>query len=520
MWGLIFVLFSLLSLVIYFVLIPIVNYFNDSKGLRKFPNFSFWSGISDLSFIWEAHRGFRSKTLLQAHQKHRVVRIGPNSLSYGDPRAIKDIYGHGTKCIKDRFYSVLSGTHCHLADVVDRSEHARKRKVLSSAYAVKNLEEWEYKVADMTNRLIRAFDARCTAPIAHGQRPKKEDLYVDYRMWSNLFTIAAIANIGLSEDIHFLEQGNDLIVSERMDGASQRVHFRECLYSTAWAQSNLIWAYDWYKTLVRISKMISPTYRQKWRLNKYWDGIVYNRATTRLKRHQDGEKLDDFFSVLMEDKSGNPNNLEWGEIVAEISIMMNAGSDTTGIALSNILFLLLKNPDCLAKLRAELDSVLDKDDVVAPYDKVRHLPYLRACLDEGMRILPPVSFGLPRRTPPEGTTILGDFIAGDTSVSMSAYVVHHNPTIFPEPEVYRPERWLGDAGKELQPYFVAFSTGARGCIGRNISYLEQTILVASLVYRFNFALPSSDWEPTRRETTTLGSGPVPLKVWRREFGNV
>lgn len=518
MLGLIFFAISLSSLIIYFILLPVVYYFRDPKGLRKFPNLTLWSAVSDLPFIWEAHRGFRSKALLQAHQKHPVIRIGPNSLSYGDPRAIKDIYGHNTRCIKDRFYSELSGTHRHLADVVDKSEHARKRKVLASAYAVKNLEEWEYKVADMTDRLIRAFDAQCTAPIAQSQRPKEEDLTVDYRMWTNLFTIAAIANIGLSEDIHFLENGNDLITSERMDGTLKKAHFRECLYGTAWAQSNLIWAYDWYRVLVRISKVISPTYRQKWRLNKDWDGIVYNRATTRLKRYQAGEKLSDFFSVLMEDKAGNPNNLEWGEIVAEISIMMNAGSDTTAIALNNTMFLLLKNPTCLVKLREELDSVLDDDEVVAPYDKVKHLPYLRACLDESMRILPPVAFGLPRRTPPEGTAILGDFIPGDTSVSMSAYVVHHNPTIFQDPEVYRPERWLGDAGKELQPYFVAFSTGARGCIGRNISYLEQTVLVASLVHRFDFALPSPGWEPTRRETTTLGSGPMPLKVWRREIG--
>lgn len=50
--------------------------------------------------------------------------------------------------------------------------------------------------------------------------------------------------------------------------------------------------------------------------------------------------------------------------------------------------------------------------------------------------------------------------------------------------------WLGDAGKELRPYFVAFSAGARGCIGRNISYLEQTVLLASLIHRFEFALSS------------------------------
>src|ERR1700709_1598088 len=186
--------------IIYFVILPLFQYFRDKKGLRKFPNLSTFSGLSDLPFIFEAHKGFRSSTLLKAHSKHPVVRIGPNSLSYSDPRAIKDIYGHNTPCSKDLFYSTLSGSHYHLADVVDKSEHARKRKVLASAYAIKNLEGWEYKISDLTRRIMMAFDDRCTAPPKPGTLPSTEDLTVDYRHWTNLFTISAIATIGLSED--------------------------------------------------------------------------------------------------------------------------------------------------------------------------------------------------------------------------------------------------------------------------------------------------------------------------------
>ena len=65
-----------------------------------------------------------------------------------------------------------------------------------------------------------------------------------------------------------------------------------------------------------------------WKLSHDWNDIVLHRATQRLKRYQAGEKLDDFFSALMKDKEGSPNNPEWGEIVAEIAIMMNAGSGT------------------------------------------------------------------------------------------------------------------------------------------------------------------------------------------------
>ncbi|CAK7201048.1 hypothetical protein SEUCBS139899_003749 [Sporothrix eucalyptigena] len=421
---------------------------------------------------------------------------------------------------KDRFYSVLAGSHYHLADVVDKPEHARKRKMMAAAYALKNLEEWEHKVADKTVRFLRAADTVCTAPLPMGQtHPDVADLAFDYRSYTNFFTLDAIADIGLSELLGFLDAGDDECDAEdRTDGSLRRVKFREALYATARAQSEIVWAYDWYKFNVWLSKLLSPRYFSRlWKLNENWNDIVYHRATKRLSRYDKGEKLSDFFQVLMEDqRSGQPHNLEWGELVAETSIMMNAGSDTTALAMANVMYLLLKNPGALCKLRAEVDAALLPDEAVAPYQKVKYLPYLRAVLDEALRVIPPTTFGLPRRTPAEGLTIGGQFVPGDTSVSISAYVAHRDASLFPEPEAFRPERWLGDEAKALQSGFIPFSTGARGCIGRNISYLEQTVLLASVVHRYELALTSPDWEPERVEGTTYQMGKMPVKIWRRD----
>lgn len=59
-----------------------------------------------------------------------------------------------------------------------------------------------------------------------------------------------------------------------------------------------------------------------WKVGETWNDIVYHVAKKRLARYRAGEKLDDFFQALMEDKSGNAHNSEWGEIVAEVSISM------------------------------------------------------------------------------------------------------------------------------------------------------------------------------------------------------
>jgi hypothetical protein len=84
-------LFALLafSFISYFIVWPVVDYFRDPKGLRKYPNLNFLSGITDLAFVYESHKGFRSHALLKAHQNSPVIRIGPNSLSYSDLAAIK-----------------------------------------------------------------------------------------------------------------------------------------------------------------------------------------------------------------------------------------------------------------------------------------------------------------------------------------------------------------------------------------------------------------------------------------------
>ncbi|KAJ4249055.1 hypothetical protein NW762_012387 [Fusarium torreyae] len=502
---------------IYFIIYPFILYLKDSKGLRRFPNMSTFSGMSNLPFMALAHGGARSTHLAKLHKTEPIIRTGPNTLSFSGGQAIKDIYGHGTPCTKDGSYIVGAGTHYHLADVVDKPDHARKRKVLSSAYALKNLEGWEYKVADKVQRMMDHFDKVCTAPLPKGvQYPDPKDVNLDFRAWSNFFSLDAIADIGLSEKLGLLDRGHDRVEAQETCGTVYEANLRECLYPTARKQSYLLWTYDHYKLLNKLSNVI-PFYRKMSEAAKGWDGIVLRRAQLRLERYQKGEKLDDFFQALMEDKSGHPHNLEWGEIVAEINIMMNAGSVTTAIALANILYQLLLNPRAMELLRQELDSVLDPDEVVAPYDKVKHLPYLRACLDESLRLWPPTPQGLGRQTPPEGSTIMGQYIPGNTSVSVSALVAHRDESIYPEAEKFIPERFLGDKGKELQSHFITFSAGARGCIGRNISYLEQAVCLASVVHRYEFALPVG-FELKREETMNHILGPMPVKVWRRDLG--
>ncbi|KAK7513188.1 hypothetical protein IWZ03DRAFT_47855 [Phyllosticta citriasiana] len=175
------------------------------------------------------------------HKNHPVIRAGPNTLQYGDTRAIKDNYGHNTKCTKDGQYKDTAGEYFQIADVIDRKDHARKYKYLSAAYAVKNLEGWEAKVTDKTVKLMAHMDKCCTDPLQEGETiPKTEDINLDWRKSANYFGLDAIADIGLSERLGLLDTDDDRVTCTRPGGSKFTCHFRECLYDNARKQSYIV----------------------------------------------------------------------------------------------------------------------------------------------------------------------------------------------------------------------------------------------------------------------------------------
>ncbi|GKZ39166.1 hypothetical protein AbraIFM66950_012003 [Aspergillus brasiliensis] len=513
-----YTLLALLTPTIYYIFFkPLISYLLNRKSLNKYTPYSPLCAITNIAWCLETWRGsIRSAKLAAMHKIHPVIRIGPNSLSYGHPDAYADIYGHGTKCVKDTFYQTEKTTHFNLGNVIEKAEHTRKRKMLAVAFSARNVQRWEFKVANAVKEFIRACDRHCTVPLEEGCIPDSRDLRFDFRTWSNFFTIDAIGDIALSERLGLLTAGDDDVTAETIEGREYTASYRDCLHASKIAHTRIAFADKWYHFNSRYTTRLIPSYRKLWKLADGWNDIVHYHASKRLKRYLAGEKLDDIFQYMLHNKDGHALNLEWGEMAAETAVILDAGSATTAIALNNVIYWLLRNPSCLARLQEEIDQVLDPEDIVAPYDKVKNLPYLQACLDESLRITPPFSYNLPRRTPPEGAYILGEFVSGNTTVSMSSYVAHRDEEAFPEAEKYIPERWLDGKRKNIQSNFVPFSAGSRGCIGRNISYLEQTVLVASVVHRYEFSLPSPGWEQDRVEVTNLLPGPLPLKVWLRE----
>ena len=132
----------------------------------------------------------------------------------------------------------------------------------------------------------------------------------------------------------------------------------------------------------------------------------------------DGE--DDLCSKLLTNSKGEDLSLSADEILAECSVMMNTGTDTTTAALTNTLCLLYEHPDILAKLRQELDGAAPHYEVTS-CESIAKLPCLRASIKESLRVWPASSLDLPRVLPGGRRAIAGRLSKGSTiSWSMRA----------------------------------------------------------------------------------------------------
>ncbi|RYP09325.1 hypothetical protein DL764_001372 [Monosporascus ibericus] len=185
------------------------------------------------------------------------------------------------------------------------------------------------------------------------------------------------------------------------------------------------------------------------------------------RRRMDNEIRTTYFDLLLsENKARGPRAFSEVVLIDEALAMCFAGTDTTGFALSLGTFYLLKNPTKLRILREELDGVAPNGDGLLEYRDVRSLPYFTAVIKEILRLSSPVPGIIPRRVPQGGSKVAGYYLAPGTTTSVSIRMINYNPDLYPEPNSFIPERWLGPEGKELDKWFLTFSRGSRACIGQ------------------------------------------------------
>ena len=143
---------------------PVYVFFRDPLDLRRFPAPSFLAAMTPIWLMRATWSGKRYAWLHREHERHGdIVRIGPSHLSFNDPRAVADIYGHQAagKIGKDVFYDTLAGQYHDVFQSTDRADHSRKRKYIANSFALKNVVRMEPLIRDNIRILIARIDESC-----------------------------------------------------------------------------------------------------------------------------------------------------------------------------------------------------------------------------------------------------------------------------------------------------------------------------------------------------------------------
>ncbi len=164
-----------------------------------------------------------------------------------------------------------------------------------------------------------------------------------------------------------------------------------------------------------------------------------------------------------------PQEKSINRLADEAQLMIGAGLETTAWALTVTPFHLINSPAILTKLRAEREAAIPNPKALLDSLSLEKLPYLSACIQEGIRLSYGASARNPRISPDKPTKYRDWVIPAGTPVSMTTVDIHHDEHIFPDSQSFIPERSLEnpktEAGDSLSRYFVAFGKGARSCLG-------------------------------------------------------
>ncbi|GAB0099408.1 hypothetical protein DMENIID0001_152640 [Sergentomyia squamirostris] len=176
------------------------------------------------------------------------------------------------------------------------------------------------------------------------------------------------------------------------------------------------------------------------------------------------------------------------EMAAQAHVFFLAGFETSSTLMSFCLYELARHPDVQKKLQEELDQVLQKHNGKWSYDAMVELKYLESCLDETLRMYPPVP--VLNRACNANYVIPGTntIIEKGTAVFIPVAGLHYDPQYFKDPKTFRPERFYHGEVNTSSPYNLPFGDGPRVCIGMRLGKMQAKIGMAMIMEKFNMEL--------------------------------
>ncbi|KAJ3541828.1 hypothetical protein NM688_g6036 [Phlebia brevispora] len=471
---------------------------SPSHPLAQFPG-PLPAKVTKFWMSYVTARGNAHETARVLHAQYGdIVRIGPNELSFCRPEAIQPILGMKVMR-KGPYYDTRQQRegHATLDGLRDFSEHAARRKPWNKAMSVAALKDYSTMLIDKVQELMSCLSNR-------------QGKTIDISTWMAYFGFDFMGVMAFGHEFGMMKAGEDV---------GRLCHLIERGTTIAAYVSHVPWLFP-------ILMSIPGTDREI----KTMQALGKRCAEERVKR---GSSVKDLFYYLTEEEQ-----LKSSKVIASGAgdglLAIIAGSDTAAAALGHICYFLLRDPECFKRLRQEIDEAFPNRHETFDPSKQADMPYLNACINEALRLYPPVLSGLQRTVEAGGHVICDQFIPENTKVSVNAYTMHHDVREFsPIPDIYWPDRWLsierytlpsGEVVSKDQVVtnrgsFLPFSYGPQNCAGKSLAIMEMRAVVCALVQAFDIQVAKGydldSWEKNIEDVYITNRGPLLVNVTPR-----
>ncbi len=331
-------------------------------------------------------------------------------------------------------------------------------------------------------------ERRLAMPMFHGDRMKAYGVSIQqialqqlekYSSNKGLDTLQLMTDISLEVIVHCIFGGEDRAQAERLIEASRQVMRR--------SNPLLFFSDKMHFGLFGLSPM--DRYRSaRESLYGLFDSAIDRRQTS-------DDNRDDILSMLCRAtyEDGQPITRE--DIRSELMTFLFAGHETTALSLTWAMYHLLSNASPRSQLKAELSAL--PDDAPATLSGAA---YLKATIQETLRIHPIVTETLRKLKLP--IELGGYSLPAGMGIAPATVLAHYNAITYPEPNQFRPERFLE---RSFSPFeYMPFGGGHRRCIGAAFASYEMTIVLGTLMHRYDFELVETKPVVPKRRNVTMG----------------
>ncbi|EGY22529.1 averantin oxidoreductase [Verticillium dahliae VdLs.17] len=453
--------------------------------LNRFPG-PFAARLSNFYITRRSVKNFQLFQEVQdLHKQYGdIVRIGPSELSIADPSFFHHIHANSSPFVKGPWYNILHPV-VSLQLVRDKKEHSRRRKTWDKGFGSKALHDYEPRVVKYTDQLL-------------SQIKQTEGKPINVSTWFNFYSFDVMGDLAFGRSFNMMKDG---IVHYYM----QAVH--TSMQAVA-AFSHLVWIFPLFKEI--------PGLNHEHLKFQAW---LHQHVK---QRRENKPEIPDAFSGILNDYETleKPTKQDMVNLVGDAHLIVVAGSDTTAASLTCLFYNLARNPQVTAQLQADLDAY-HAEHAQADHLSLSKLPYLQACIDESLRLYPPVPSGVQRMSPPEGQQVGDVFIPANTVVQVPSYTLNRDARVFARPDEFVPERWT--TAPELTKdasVFAPFSVGRYSCVGKQLGLMELRFVTSQILRTYDVGF-AKDFDPSTfpaglQDTFTLATSKLYLVFTRRK----